>query len=256
MSDWNPEAYLAFADERARPIVDLIGRVPLARPRVIYDLGCGPGNSTAMLCQRFPKARVFGLDKSPAMIRKAKEQSLAANFQVSDIALWKVDRAADLIFSNATLQWLPDHAQLMRRIIKDLKPGAVLAVQMPDNLMEPTHTSMREEAADPRWHGKLHTATTQRATILAAHEYYDVLRHGASQVDIWRTTYFHAVEGHAGIAEFFGSTGLRPFLDPLSAAEQEVFLNGYTARVAGHYSVASDGTVLFGLPRLFILVRK
>ncbi len=256
MTDWNPQDYLIFADERARPAADLAARVPLARPRVVYDLGCGPGNSTALLAQQFPEAKVVGIDKSPAMIAKAKELGLKAEFQVADIAFWKVDRAADLVFSNAALQWLPDHPRLMQRIVRDLKAGAVLAVQMPDNLNEPTHVSMREVADDGRWRGKLSNATKQRAPILAVHEYHELLRHGATSVDIWKTTYFHRVKGAAGIAAFFSSTGLRPFLDPLSAVEQESFLTEYVGRVAQHYPAAADGTVLFGMPRLFILVRK
>jgi trans-aconitate 2-methyltransferase len=256
MSDWKPKQYLMFADERARPVVDLLARIPLARPRLVFDLGCGPGNSTALLRQHYPEARIAGIDKSPAMIAKAKELTINVEFSVADVALWRADRAADLVFSNALFQWLPDHPQLMQKIVKDMKSGAVLAVQMPDNLDEPTHTTMREVAGDKRWHGKLQNAARSRLKLPEPHQYAELLRPFASEVEIWRTTYFHRVNGTKGISDFFRSTGLRPFLEPLSPQERETFVSEYVNQLTNHYPASADGTVLFGLPRLFIMARN
>jgi trans-aconitate 2-methyltransferase len=255
-TDWNPDSYLTFAEERARPALDLIARIPLQRPRLVYDLGCGPGNSTALLAQAFPSSKLTGIDKSPAMIAKARETVPAATFQALDVALWRTDRAADLVFSNALFHWLPDHPTILQRILKDLKPGAILALQMPDNLDEPTHEGMRQVAADPRWHGKLDQSARARGSLLSATGYYDALGPLTSKVEIWRTAYHHAVPNHAAIGAFFASTGLKPFLDPLGDSEQAEFLALYRTQLENAYPTAHDGKVLFAMPRLFILAEK
>jgi trans-aconitate 2-methyltransferase len=256
MADWNPSHYLSFASERSLPIIDLINRLPISRPRVVFDLGCGPGNSTELLRKAYPDARITGLDKSPAMIAKAKEALPNANFEVCDAAAWRQDKSADLIFSNATMQWLPDHLQILQRLARAMKSGAVLAVQMPDNLAEPTHTSMVEVAALPVWRDKLKLAQTQRAHVGQAVDYYNALKPEVKTVSVWRTTYHHAVDGVAGIFDFFASTGLKPFLDRLQEQEQGLFRAEYMKLLSHRYHLSPDGKILFGLPRLFIVVQK
>jgi trans-aconitate 2-methyltransferase len=153
MADWNPALYTRFEDERTRPAAELLARVPLDAPSLAYDLGCGPGNSTALIAARFPGAEVVGLDTSPAMLESARARLPDLAFAQADAATWTPDRAPDLIYANAVLQWLLDHATLLPRLFGLLAPGGVLAVQMPDNLAEPTHRLMRAVAPGRRRSG-------------------------------------------------------------------------------------------------------
>jgi trans-aconitate 2-methyltransferase len=256
MADWNPEQYLAFADERARPCIDLVLRIPLQRPRIVYDLGCGPGNSTEILRQAYPSARITGIDRSPAMISKAKQTVAGVDFRSQDVAFWQPDREADLIFSNALFQWVAQHGPILQKLLQGMKKGAVLAVQMPDNLYEPSHVAMAETAQMEPWAHKLSRIGDSREEILSPPEYYDLLRPLCSHIEIWHTLYQHPVDGHDGIADMLASSGLRPYLDALQPEEQAEFLTAYKQALAEHYAVQSDGKVLFRFPRLFILARK
>ncbi|MFO1033431.1 MAG: trans-aconitate 2-methyltransferase [Hyphomicrobiales bacterium] len=253
MSDWNPTQYLAFADERARPALDLIAHLHARAPRLIHDIGCGPGNSTALLRQAFPQTMLTGLDSSPAMIEKARAVLPGVAFSVGDVADWLPHPEADLVFANALFQWLPDHVVIIRRILDALRPGAVLALQVPDNLNEPSHLSMRKVAARPEFAGKLKGADGARAQILSAQGYAQVLRNHAGAIDVWRTTYHHPLKGHQAIAELFASTGLKPFIDPLGLADRKAFLAAYVKAIAPHYPLMDDGTLLFPFPRLFVV---
>ncbi len=157
MEDWRPEDYLRFNDERSRPARDLLARIPLKAPELVYDLGCGPGNSTALLQEAYPKATVVGLDTSAAMLAKARNDLPQVQFLEADIASWPGDPNADLLYANASFQWVPDHASVLLRLLKGLKAGGVLALQMPDNLNEPSHRLMRETAAAGPWAKALQT---------------------------------------------------------------------------------------------------
>jgi trans-aconitate 2-methyltransferase len=255
VTDWNPALYLAFADERTRPARDLLARVPLAEARQVYDLGCGPGNSTAILAARFPAARITGVDNSPAMLAKARTVLPDATFVEADLSRWQVPVEADLLYSNATFQWLPDHLGVMRRLAGGLGPGSVLAVQMPDNLDEPSHRLMRDVAADGPWAAKLADAAAARALLPEPRAYYDLLKPLCSSVDIWHTAYNHPLAGVEGIVSWLTATGLRPFLDPLDENERKAFLADYKARLAEAYAPATDGRVLLRFPRLFIVAQ-
>ncbi len=151
MDDWNARQYLKFEDERNRPPRDLLAQVPLQNPRRAVDLGCGPGNSTELLIERYPQTDVIGLDLSPDMLRKARERLPQCTFIEADIATWTADPRADLLFANASFQWIPDHPQVLRRLLEALPAGGVLAVQMPDNTREPSHLMQREVAASGSW---------------------------------------------------------------------------------------------------------
>jgi len=256
MSDWNPELYARFADERARPVHDLLARVPLTNPRRIVDLGCGAGASTAPLVVRWPGAEVVGIDTSPAMIEEARGRVPGARFEIADGAVWEPREPVDLIFSNATLQWIPDHRVLLPKLMSWLAPGGVLAVQMPDTLDEPSHALMRAVAAEAPFAAALEQAAGARTKLLSHEETWDVLAPEAATVDIWRTTYVHPLAGAAKIVEMVRSTGLRPFLDPLDAGLQAAFLERYTARVAAAYPETADGRVMFRFPRLFFVAMK
>lgn len=253
MKDWNPDRYLAFADERTRPARDLLAQVPLASPRHVYDLGSGPGNSTALLLQRFPAAEVTGIDNSPAMLEAARTACPEATFRFADLVDWEPEGSADLLFSNATFQWLPDHLAVLERLATGLPPGGVLAVQMPDNLMEPSHELMRRAAGQGPWSHVLATAAAAREPLPSPATYYARLRPHVARLDIWHTIYNHPLVGVDGIVSWLQSTGLRPFLAPLDEVEQQAFLTRYRALLAEAYPLQPDGKVLLRFPRLFII---
>ena len=253
---WSPAQYTKFEDERTRPVRDLVAQIPLREARFGVDLGCGPGNSTQVLRDRFPQAYVTGMDSSPQMIEAARKRLPEVPFEVADIAKWQPPQPQDVILSNATLQWLPDHAALMPRLMHKLERGGCLAVQMPDNLDEPSHRAMREVAANGPWAEKLKTAANARAQRQSADWYYRVLKPHAARVDVWITTYHHPLAGAGAIVEWFKSTGLRPYIDPLDAGEQAVFLARYQTEIAKAYPAQSDGTVLLSFPRLFFVAVK
>lgn len=254
--DWSARQYLKFEDERTRPARDLLAQVPLATPDLCVDLGCGPGNSTELVAERFPQAQVMGIDTSPDMLAAARKRLPALRFEAGDAAHFTLERPADLIFANAVLQWVPDHARLFPRLMSLLAPGGVLAVQMPDNLDEPSHAAMRETALDGLWAGKLAEAAGARSELPSVGAYYDLLIPHAARVDIWHTIYQHPLAGIPAIVEWLKGTGLRPFLDPLDADERAAFLAAYSARLARHYGARADGKVLLAFPRLFLIARK
>jgi trans-aconitate 2-methyltransferase len=253
---WNPALYRRFEDERTRPAQDLLARVPLERATQVVDLGCGPGNSTELLLERFSGARVIGTDTSEAMLQSARQRLPECHFELSDVSSWQPRSAPDLIFANAVLQWVPGHEQLFPRLFSALSPGGVLAVQMPDNLHEPSHRSMREVASIGPWANVLGDATLVRAQIPAADTYYDLLAASASTIDVWRTTYHHPMASPADIVDWVRATGLRPFIDPLSEAQRTAFLREYEQRIAEAYPARADGKRLLAFPRLFIVARR
>ena len=206
MSDWNPSLYLHFAAERSRPAVELLARVPLENVEYVADLGCGPGNSTALLQQRWPAARITGIDSSPAMVAEARSALPDCLFVEADIRNWQPEQALDLIFANASLQWLPDHYELFPHLVSLLSPLGVLAVQMPDNWLEPTHVLMREVAWEQNYPDR------GREPLAGVHAYYDILSEAGCEVDIWRTTYYHQMPSHQAIINWVTATGLRPWL--------------------------------------------
>jgi trans-aconitate 2-methyltransferase len=256
MVDWSPQRYLKFADERARPAMDLLARVGVAEPKLVYDLRCGPGNSTQLLVEAFPEAEVVGLDNSPAMLETARATRLHARFEAADISTWKADPAADLLFSNALFQWVPQHVDVLQHLLRGLKAGGILAVQLPDNLNEPSHSLMQEVALHPAWADRLKRAATKRSAVLSPLAYYEALKPLCSRVDIWHSIYTHPLERAQGIVDMFLSTGLRPFLADLTASEQGAFLDAYKQRIAEAYPAAFDGKVLLRFPRLFIVAVK
>lgn len=255
-SDWNPELYRRFEDERTRPARELLARVTLTEATRVYDLGCGPGNSTELLVERFPGATVVGTDNSEAMLASARKRLPACAFELSDIAQWQPADAPDLIYANAALQWVADHEALVPRLFKALAPGGVLAIQMPDNRDEPTHHLMREVATLEPWASCIGNAAAIRTKILALNAYYDLLAADAAEVDVWRTAYQHPMDTPAAIVEWVRSTGLRPFIDPLTSEYREGYLAEYERRIAQAYLPRADRRLLLAFPRLFIVARR
>ena len=256
MSDWNPALYTRFEDERTRPARELLARVVLAAPKLVYDLGCGPGNSTELLIARFPNAEVVGTDNSDAMLASARKRLPGTRFELSDIGTWQPAAKPDLIYANAALQWVGDHETLIPRLFALLAPGGVLAIQMPDNRDEPTHRAMREVAALAPWAGSIGDAASVRTKILSLADYYDLLAPGAAEIDVWRTAYQHPMDSPAAIVEWVRATGLRPFIDPLPPAERDGFLAEYEHRIGAAYPPRADGRLLLAFPRLFIVAKK
>lgn len=258
MSDWNPALYRRFEDERTRPAAELLARVPLAHASCVVDLGCGPGNSTELLTRRFPQARVLGVDNSASMLASARERVPGAQFEMADIAQWQPAEGAapDLLFANAALQWVPDHAALLPRLFQLLAPGGVLAVQMPDNREEPSHRCMREVARDPAWAAQIGDADRVRTPLLGVAAYYDLLAPMAAQVDIWHTVYQHPMGNPQAIVDWLSSTGLRPFVDPLDSSARAGFLAAYTQAIDAAYPARADGQRLLAFPRLFLVAHK
>jgi len=253
MEDWSARQYLKFEDERTRPPRDLLAQVPLQNPQLIVDLGCGPGNSTELLVARFPQAQVIGLDSSPDMLRKARERLPNCKFMQGDIATWKPDSDTELIFSNAVLQWLPDHQPVMRRLLEALPKGGVLAVQMPDNTREPGLVFQREVGESGPWQNHPEIKAAARKDLPPPEAYYDLLKPICSRIDIWHSVYNHVMASPQAITEWFKGSSLQPFLSPLDAGAREQFLAAYTAKIVGAYKPRFDGKVLLRFPRLFII---
>jgi trans-aconitate 2-methyltransferase len=222
----------------------------------VVDLGCGPGNSTELLLERFPKAQITGTDNSEAMLASARARLPQARFEFSDIAGWVPHEAPDLIYANAALQWVPDHEALIPRLFASLAPGGVLAVQMPDNRQEPTHRLMRAVAAEVPWKDPIGDADKLRTELLAIGGYYDLLAPHAARVDVWHTVYQHPMQSAAAIVEWVRSTGLKPFVDPLSPELQASYLAEYERRVDAAYPPRSDGRRLLAFPRMFIVAQR
>jgi len=255
-SDWNPELYRRYEDERTRPARELLARVALPDARHVYDLGCGPGNSTELLIERFPGARVVGTDNSEAMLASARQRLPACEFELSDIAEWQPAEPPDLIYANAALQWVDHHETLVPRLFASLAPGGVLAIQMPDNRDEPTHRLMREVAALDPWASAIGSAAAVRTKLLSLNAYYDLLACDAVAVDVWRTAYQHPMDTPAAIVEWVRGTGLRPFIDPLTPTYRDGFLAEYERRIALAYLPRADRRLLLGFPRLFIVAQR
>ncbi|WP_248738052.1 trans-aconitate 2-methyltransferase [Pseudomonas sp. MWU12-2029] len=254
---WSAKQYVAFEDERTRPARDLLAAIPTEEARSVVDIGCGPGNSTELLVERFPGAKVQGLDSSPDMIDAARKRLPQLQFEVADIDKWADAGPFDVIFANAVLQWVPDHGTLLPALAGKLAQGGSLAIQMPDNLNEPSHRLMREVAANGPWASKLAGAAGQRTEMADASAYFSMLRPYCSRVDVWRTTYHHQLAGGAsGVVEWFKGSGLIPFLSPLTEAERAEYLAHYLAEVAKAYPALADGSVLLPFPRLFIVATR
>jgi trans-aconitate 2-methyltransferase len=250
MPTWDQAQYAKFIDARTRPARELLARVPLTAAARVVDLGCGPGNSTELLRTRWSSARITGVDSSPDMLRSARAASPDGEWVESDLRTYRAETALDVLFANAVMQWLPDHASLFPALLDQLQPGGALAIQMPYNFEEPSHRAMREIAGP--WAAKTQQVRTA-STVGTPAFYYDVLAPRASAVDIWQTRYEHVMADAPAIVEWVKGTGLRPYLEALPENEREDYLRAYTARIAEVYPPRADGRRLFSFPRLFIV---
>ncbi|KAF2663038.1 S-adenosyl-L-methionine-dependent methyltransferase [Lophiostoma macrostomum CBS 122681] len=277
-NDWSASQYLKFNNERTRAVYDLVSQivphVTVQNPR-IYDLGCGPGNSTQVLLDAFPDSVITGMDSSPDMLQKARSTEALAqdnvDFELGDLSNYTPDARADLLFSNAVFHWLRHDSRIptILRLFENLHEGGVLAFQVPDNYHEPSHRLMRKTAltADAPWSSSFSgtsigeltdTARPDLDPIETPNEFYDALSPLASSVNIWRTSYQHVLKDARAIVEWVRGTGLQPFLHRIEdEGAKGRFLEEYESRLKGEYRELKDGRVLLQYPRLFIVaVRK
>lgn len=259
---WDPEKYVQFADYRDRPFFDLTARVAAEAPRLVVDLGCGPGPLTRSLAERWPEARVVGLDSSHEMVQKARSTQRAPGleFELADATTWMPDPGTDVLVSNAMLQWIPGHQELMVKWLDSLRPGAWFAVQVPGNFGSPSHALMRELADSERWAPRLAGVLRHKNAVGEPEGYLKILLAAGFEADVWETTYGQVLTGENPVLEWVRGTALRPILAKLDAVEAAEFEADYARLVAQAYpSFEGTGGVLltmFPFRRIFMVGRK
>lgn len=248
---WDSKQYLKFQKERTQPSIDLADRLTVQSPERIIDIGCGPGNSTAVLKKRYPNAKIIGADNSENMISAAKEKYPDIEFLLCDASkdLGNITEKFDIVFSNACIQWVPDHPKLLREMISLLKEGGELAVQIPINYDEPIHKIINETVRSEKWREVF--SKPRIFYTLTPEKYYDILSEISSDFEMWQTAYFHRMKSHSDIIEWYRSTGLRPYLGSLSPADKEEFEWDIFAKVEKAYPKQANGEIIFRFPRLF-----
>ena len=259
-SHWDPNQYLKFADHRLRPALELLERVPLPEPRMIYDLGCGSGHVTRLMSQRWPSAAICGIDQSPEMLTQAAGELSPVRWMEADIGDWVPLDAPDLIYSNATLQWLDGHRELFPRLLGYVSPGGCLAVQMPLSWDLPSHQLMRDTlenagpGAAPIGDAAV-LAAVRRKWVEDAEVYYDLLSPLVQRLDIWETEYLQVLTGKDAVLEWVKGTGLRPILNGLDEVDRRVFLDSYRQALRDAYPQRPGGLTLYPFRRLFIVAQ-
>ena len=243
---WDPQRYLEFGDERGRAFVDLVARIPAADPAHVVDLGCGPGNLTRLLAKRWPGASVTGVDSSSEMIDQAHECAAGrrVRYQRADLRTWRADQPVDVLLSNATLQWVPGHLDLLATLMGQVRSGGWFAFQVPGNFAERSHTAIRELVAAPRWAGRLRDAALVWPASENSATYLRVLAQRCDDVDVWESTYLMVLQGKDPVTRWVSGTALRPVLAALDPSDHDEFLADYSRLVRPAYPRQSWGTVL------------
>lgn len=254
---WDPGQYLQFGDARGRPFADLMSRVPAEDPDLVVDLGCGPGNLTRLLAERWRGAEVVGVDASAEMVERAVSEGEGPRlrFTLGDLRDWEPDRPVDVLTSNATLQWVPGHLDLLPRLVDAVRPGGWLAFQVPGNFGEPSHIELAALRATPRWRERLAGAEVERPSAEEPSTYLEALVGLGCSADVWETTYLQVLPGPDAIVSWMTGTGLRPVLGVLDDTEREEFVADYRERVAPAYPEQPYGTVL-PYRRIFAVARR
>ncbi|OBK71958.1 trans-aconitate 2-methyltransferase [Mycobacterium sp. 1274761.0] len=251
---WNPDTYLTFADHRGRPFFDLLSRVGAERPRRVVDLGCGPGNLTAALAERWPAAVIEAWDSSPEMVAAARERGVEAN--IGDVRSWAPLPDTDVVVSNATLQWVPEHGELLVRWAAALAAGSWIAVQMPGNFQSPSHESVRAVARREPFANRLRDMPFRDGKVVdSAAEYAGRLTDAGCRVDAWETTYIHELTGDNPVLEWITGTALRPVIDRLSSEAWQQFRQQLIPLLDAAYPRRGDGRTFFPFRRVFIVAQ-
>ena len=258
---WDPAQYLKFADHRLRPALDLVGRIPLTEPERIFDLGCGSGNVTRLLAERWPGATVTGVDNSPQMVEQARATPSRVRWQHGDLVDWQPDAVPSLLYCNAVIQWLPDHGELIPRLWSLLPSGGCLAVQAPQSWDLPSHRLIRDTLAAGGAGGAAFGSAELRQAVGRRwlHEpgfYYDLLAAESAQLDVWTTEYQHALGGADAVLEWVTGTSLRPILRVLEGDERDAYLATLRRRLARAYPMRADGITLYPFRRLFFVAMR
>lgn len=251
MPDWNSTQYLKFKNERTQPAIDLANRIEVENPLKITDLGCGPGNSTQVLAGKFTNAYILGVDNSENMIAAARENCPGLDFCICDIGkeLSQLDHDFDIVFSNACIQWVPDHQKLIPEMLSLLNKGGILAVQIPMNFQEPIHRIISEVSSSTKWNA--YFPEKRIFYTLSPEDYYDILSECTHEFSIWQTTYYHVMKSWQDILEWYRGTGLRPYLSVLSEDRKEEFEEDIYHRLVKAYPQQKNGVILFRFPRFF-----
>ncbi|MCL2194940.1 MAG: methyltransferase domain-containing protein [Oscillospiraceae bacterium] len=257
MSDWKPDLYLAFEKERTQPSIDLVMKIEHENPARIIDIGCGPGNSTNVLCSRWPQAQIIGLDSSQAMIEKAQATYPHMNWLRADAAGdLSVLGQFDIVFSNAAIQWIPNQEKLLANLFNLLRPGGVLAVQVPSTSNMPVNVELRNLAAATKWQPHF-ASPCGNGSVRNEHFYYDVLCSFADAIEMWVTNYCHVMGSHAEIVTWYSGSGLRPYLDSFDdESKRNAFLQAYEQQLRDAYPAQKDGKILFPFTRIFFTAKK
>lgn len=253
---WDPGEYLRYGAERERPFLDLIGRIPHRSPQLVVDLGCGPGTGTVRLLDRWPAAEVIGVDQSAEMLERAATLAMPGRlrFERGDVRTWSPAGPVDVVVSNATLQWVPGHLDLLPTFLGWLRPGGSLAVQMPANFDQPSHTLLDELARSTRW-APVVGHLVRPHPVADPGTYLRVLRAADADADVWETTYLHVLRGPDAVLGWMRGTGLRPFVSALAdgttAEEGQAFLDTYAELLRSAYPTQPDGTTILPFRRVF-----
>ncbi|MBQ9514773.1 MAG: methyltransferase domain-containing protein [Ruminococcus sp.] len=255
MPEWNPIQYEKFLKDRTQPAIDLANRIEEFAPNSILDLGCGPGNSTKVLMDIFPTAKIIGADNSDEMLEKARGLYPDIEFINLDVNsdLHEINEKFDIVFSNACIQWLSNHHELLPKLTTLLKPNGILAIQIPMQREHPVHMIISELTSTAKWSDKL---TPRQYNNLTTEEYSDVLSDISSDYEIWKTTYCHRMPSYESIIEWYKGTGLRPYLEQLTEPDAEDFVNDVFIKLKQRYKMQKNGEILFRFPRLFFIARK
>ena len=257
MFTWNSDCYSHFLKERTQPAIVLAAKIPLEAPDSILDLGCGPGNSTKVLADRFPHAaHLLGVDLSPDMLQHAKAKYPELSYQAFDATcdFETLSTQFDVIFSNACIQWVPDHPRLLRNMQQALKPGGVLAVQIPMNQNEPIHQIIQALVTSATWRSKF--PSPRIFYTLTPEKYFDLLSELFEDFSIWETTYCHRMPSHQSILEWYRGTGLRPYLAALSPEDAAALEADVLRELQQAYPIQKNGEILFRFPRFFLTATK
>ncbi|NLY98590.1 MAG: methyltransferase domain-containing protein [Clostridiaceae bacterium] len=251
--DWNSEQYLMFKAERTQPAVDLANRITTVHPRKILDIGCGPGNSTEVLYKKYPNAYILGVDKSEEMIKTARINYPNLDFKICDASkdLFQLDKDFDIVFSNACIQWVPDHKHLIRNMLNLLNENGVLAVQIPMNDNEPIQKAIYELVTSDKW--RSYFKEPRIFYTLSQSEYYDLLSEASEKFFIWETVYYHVMKSHNDILEWYRGTGLRPYLHVLPDDKKEIFERELMENLIQRYPKQKNNDIIFKFPRFFFI---